>query len=158
MVVAAFQFGLQTIGAQQFGGDAGVLGQHQVGGARGQRIALADGEADVGAFGQWMRRVDDGAQTKMTDAQLLQVGGTRQGEGQTDIRLAAGHRVGAEDDAVAADPRGWIAQPVMQLSTVPTKIGGEVRPRHVDLRPFAVNDGESVCVLPCGLTLVALSE
>ncbi|GAB90567.1 circularly permuted type 2 ATP-grasp protein [Gordonia rhizosphera] len=59
---------------------------------------------------------------------------------------------------VRNDPRGWIAQPVVQLSTVPTKIDGEVRPRHVDLRPFAVNDGESVWVLPGGLTRVALPE
>ena len=59
---------------------------------------------------------------------------------------------------VAADPRGWIAQPVMQLSTVPTKIGEQARPRHVDLRPFAVNDGDDVWVLPGGLTRVALPE
>jgi uncharacterized circularly permuted ATP-grasp superfamily protein len=59
---------------------------------------------------------------------------------------------------VRNDPRGWIAQPVVQLSTVPTKIGNEIRPRHVDLRPFAVNDGESVWVLPGGLTRVALPE
>jgi uncharacterized circularly permuted ATP-grasp superfamily protein len=31
-------------------------------------------------------------------------------------------------------------------------------PRHVDLRPFAVNDGEKVWVLPGGLTRVALVE
>ncbi|ADG79397.1 Circularly permuted ATP-grasp type 2 domain-containing protein OS=Tsukamurella paurometabola (strain ATCC 8368 / DSM / CCUG 35730 / CIP 100753 / JCM 10117/ KCTC 9821 / NBRC 16120 / NCIMB 702349 / NCTC 13040) OX=521096 GN=Tpau_2799 PE=4 SV=1 [Tsukamurella paurometabola] len=59
---------------------------------------------------------------------------------------------------VAADPRGWIAQPVVQLSTVPTKIGESARPRHVDLRPFAVNDGDDVWVLPGGLTRVALPE
>ena len=59
---------------------------------------------------------------------------------------------------VRNDPRGWIAQPVVQLSTVPTKIGERMRPRHVDLRPFAVNDGESVWVLPGGLTRVALPE
>lgn len=56
------------------------------------------------------------------------------------------------------DPRGWIAQPVVQLSTVPTLIDGQLRPRHVDLRPFAVNDGEQVTVLPGGLTRVALPE
>ena len=56
------------------------------------------------------------------------------------------------------DPRGWIAQPVMQLSTVPTKIGDQLVPRHVDLRPFAVNDGDEVWVLPGGLTRVALPE
>ena len=59
---------------------------------------------------------------------------------------------------VRNDPRGWIAQPVVQLSTVPTKVGDSLRPRHVDLRPFAVNDGEKVWVLPGGLTRVALPE
>ncbi|MGQ0839718.1 circularly permuted type 2 ATP-grasp protein [Actinokineospora sp.] len=59
---------------------------------------------------------------------------------------------------VRAHPRGWIAQPVVQLSTVPTKIGQRLKPRHVDLRPFAVNDGKSVFVLPGGLTRVALPE
>jgi uncharacterized circularly permuted ATP-grasp superfamily protein len=56
------------------------------------------------------------------------------------------------------DPRGWIAQPVVQLSTVPTLVEDGLRPRHVDLRPFAVNDGEQVWVLPGGLTRVALPE
>jgi uncharacterized circularly permuted ATP-grasp superfamily protein len=56
------------------------------------------------------------------------------------------------------DPRGWIAQPVMQLSTVPTQIDDKLAPRHVDLRPFAVNDGDEVWVLPGGLTRVALPE
>lgn len=68
----------------------------------------------------------------------------------------------AQLDALRAslqhDPRGWIAQPVVQLSTIPTLIDGQLRPRHVDLRPFAVNDGEQVRVLPGGLTRVALAE
>ena len=59
---------------------------------------------------------------------------------------------------IAADPRGWIAQPVVQLSTIPTKVGDSLAPRHVDLRPFAVNDGEKIWVLPGGLTRVALTE
>jgi uncharacterized circularly permuted ATP-grasp superfamily protein len=59
---------------------------------------------------------------------------------------------------VRANPRGWIAQPVVQLSTVPTKVGDKLSPRHVDLRPFAVNDGDFVFVLPGGLTRVALPE
>ncbi|GHG40468.1 hypothetical protein GCM10012320_01950 [Sinomonas cellulolyticus] len=59
---------------------------------------------------------------------------------------------------VIADPRGWIAQPVLQLSTVPTLSGSRFGPRHVDLRPFALNDGEDVWVLPGGLTRVALKE
>jgi uncharacterized circularly permuted ATP-grasp superfamily protein len=61
-------------------------------------------------------------------------------------------------EQIRRDPRGWIAQPVVQLSTVPTLIDGRLRPRHVDLRPFAVNDGRQVWVLPGGLTRVALPE
>jgi uncharacterized circularly permuted ATP-grasp superfamily protein len=59
---------------------------------------------------------------------------------------------------VRASPRSWIAQPVVQLSTVPTFVDGGVGPRHVDLRPFAVNDGNRVWVLPGGLTRVALGK
>ena len=59
---------------------------------------------------------------------------------------------------IRSDPRGWIAQPVVQLSTVPTQIDDKLAPRHVDLRPFAVNDGDEVWVLPGGLTRVALPE
>jgi uncharacterized circularly permuted ATP-grasp superfamily protein len=55
-----------------------------------------------------------------------------------------------------ADPRGWIAQPVVQLSTIPTLVEDGIRPRHADLRPFAVNDGTDIWVLPGGLTRVAL--
>jgi hypothetical protein len=46
----------------------------------------------------------------------------------------------------------------VQLSTVPTQIDDKLAPRHVDLRPFAVNDGDDVWVLPGGLTRVALPE
>lgn len=59
---------------------------------------------------------------------------------------------------IHADPRAWIAQPVISLSTVPTLVEQGIRPRHVDLRPFAVNTGDDVLVLPGGLTRVALPE
>lgn len=71
---------------------------------------------------------------------------------------ASGRELAALRRRVRADPRGWIAQPVVRLSTVPTKIGDRLAPRHVDLRPFAVNDGRDVFVLPGGLTRVALPE
>jgi uncharacterized circularly permuted ATP-grasp superfamily protein len=61
-------------------------------------------------------------------------------------------------ERLIADPRGWIAQPVVQLSTIPTLVDDGMRPRHADLRPFAVNDGKDVWVLPGGLTRVALPE
>ncbi|OBJ48061.1 circularly permuted type 2 ATP-grasp protein [Mycobacterium sp. 1423905.2] len=56
------------------------------------------------------------------------------------------------------DPRSWIAQPMMELSTVPTRIEDKLAPRYVDLRPFAVNDGNDIWVLPGGLTRVALVD
>jgi uncharacterized circularly permuted ATP-grasp superfamily protein len=61
-------------------------------------------------------------------------------------------------EALVADARGWVAQEVVQLSTSPTHVGGGLQPRHIDLRPFAVNDGERVWVAPGGLTRVALPE
>ncbi len=60
--------------------------------------------------------------------------------------------------AVAASPRNWIAQRPVALSTHPTFVNDKVSPRHIDLRPFAVSDGNDVWVLPGGLTRVALGE
>jgi uncharacterized circularly permuted ATP-grasp superfamily protein len=68
------------------------------------------------------------------------------------------HELDALRKRLIADPRGWIAQPVVQLSTVPTLAGDAIEGRHVDLRPFAVNDGDDVWVLPGGLTRVALKK
>ena len=61
-------------------------------------------------------------------------------------------------DTIAADPRGWIAQRPVALSTSPTLIGDQVAPRHIDLRPFAINSGDDIWLLPGGLTRVALPE
>lgn len=60
--------------------------------------------------------------------------------------------------AVRDNPRGWIAQRPVTLSTSPTLIGERPVPRHIDLRPFAVNDGDDVWLVPGGLTRVALPE
>lgn len=60
--------------------------------------------------------------------------------------------------AIQADPAGFIAQPLIRLSTCPTIIDGEFRPRRVDLRPFVLLDGREPWVLPGGLTRVALQE
>lgn len=59
---------------------------------------------------------------------------------------------------VEANPRGYIAQPVIQLSTSPTYDGSSISPRHVDLRPFVVNDGKKMWAVPGGLTRVALPK
>ncbi|MGD0055457.1 MAG: circularly permuted type 2 ATP-grasp protein [Acidimicrobiales bacterium] len=59
---------------------------------------------------------------------------------------------------VVANPRGYIAQRTVALSTIPTFVDDHLSARHVDLRPFAIHDGEEVWVLPGGLTRVALSH
>jgi len=59
---------------------------------------------------------------------------------------------------ITGNPRGWIAQKVVNLSTSPTYTGEAFEPRHIDLRPFAVNDGERIWVVPGGLTRVALQR
>jgi uncharacterized circularly permuted ATP-grasp superfamily protein len=56
------------------------------------------------------------------------------------------------------NPRGYIAQRTVALSTVPTFVDDHLSPRHVDLRPFAINNGDEVWVLPGGLTRVALPD
>src|SRR4051812_40496466 len=58
---------------------------------------------------------------------------------------------------IRANPRDYIAQPVVQLSAHPTFVGGGVEGRHVDLRPFVLC-GEKVVVVPGGLTRVALPK
>jgi uncharacterized circularly permuted ATP-grasp superfamily protein len=71
---------------------------------------------------------------------------------------ASGKELATVSKKIRDDPRSWIAQPMMELSTVPTQIDSTLAPRYVDLRPFAVNDGNEVWVLPGGLTRVALVE
>jgi uncharacterized circularly permuted ATP-grasp superfamily protein len=58
---------------------------------------------------------------------------------------------------IKKDPRNYIAQPTLSLSTVPTLCDGNVEPRHVDLRPFILS-GESRHVTRGGLTRVALKK
>ncbi|MDP9240475.1 MAG: circularly permuted type 2 ATP-grasp protein [Actinomycetota bacterium] len=71
---------------------------------------------------------------------------------------ASEQELAATRTEVLANPRGWIAQEVIMLSTSPALDGDHLVPRHVDLRPFAINDGGQVRVLPGGLTRVALRE
>ena len=71
---------------------------------------------------------------------------------------ATGEDIAAVKAQVRANPRGWMAQRPVALSTSPVLIGEKLSPRHIDLRPFAVNDGNDVWVLPGGLTRVALPE
>ena len=58
---------------------------------------------------------------------------------------------------ILADPRNYIAQPVLALSTAPCFIDGAIEPRHVDLRPYVLY-GEKTVIVPGGLTRVALRK
>jgi uncharacterized circularly permuted ATP-grasp superfamily protein len=58
---------------------------------------------------------------------------------------------------IEAQPRKYIAQPVLSLSRVPTIIDGNFEGRHVDLRPYILH-GRDTFVLPGGLTRVALTK
>jgi len=58
-------------------------------------------------------------------------------------------------DRIRANPRNYVAQPMLSLSRVPTVVGDSLEGRHVDLRPFILY-GEEIFVLPGGLTRVAL--
>lgn len=60
--------------------------------------------------------------------------------------------------AILANPRNFIAQPIIQLSTVPCLIDGQLKLRHVDLRPYALCGPNGIEIVPGGLTRVALTE
>jgi len=60
-------------------------------------------------------------------------------------------------ERILSDPRNYIAQPTLDLSTVPIIVGDHLEGRHVDFRPYILC-GESIYVLPGGLTRVALRK
>lgn len=60
-------------------------------------------------------------------------------------------------DLIRANPRQYIAQPMLSISRVPTIVGDRFEGRHVDLRPYILF-GEDIFVLPGGLTRVALKR
>ena len=61
-------------------------------------------------------------------------------------------------DLIKANPRNYVAQPTLALSTAPTLVGDSaVEPRHVDMRPFILQGSHSY-VTPGGLTRVALRK
>jgi uncharacterized circularly permuted ATP-grasp superfamily protein len=60
-------------------------------------------------------------------------------------------------DLLRANPRNYIAQPLVAISRVPTIVDGRLEGRHVDLRPYILY-GDDIWVLPGGLTRVALKK
>jgi uncharacterized circularly permuted ATP-grasp superfamily protein len=60
-------------------------------------------------------------------------------------------------ELIRANPRNYVAQPMLSLSRVPTVVQDHLEGRHVDLRPYILY-GRDIYVLPGGLTRVALKE
>ncbi len=60
--------------------------------------------------------------------------------------------------AILENPRSFIAQPIIKLSTVPCLFGESLQPRHVDLRPYALCGPNGIEVVAGGLTRVAMRE
>jgi uncharacterized circularly permuted ATP-grasp superfamily protein len=77
--------------------------------------------------------------------------------------MVMGNSVSAEEwnkakAEIEKDPRSFIAQPIIKLSTSPCFIDGVFQPRHVDLRPYALYGPGGVQIVPGGLTRVALRK
>jgi len=56
------------------------------------------------------------------------------------------------------EPRAWVVQRLIDLSTHPTLVDARFAPRRIDLRPFVICGADGACVLPGGLTRVALPQ
>jgi len=61
-------------------------------------------------------------------------------------------------DNVKKKPENFIAQPILKLSTAPCYINGQLSPRCIDLRPFALSGRDGIDICPGGLTRVALKK
>ncbi|MFT4048058.1 MAG: circularly permuted type 2 ATP-grasp protein [Solimonas sp.] len=61
-------------------------------------------------------------------------------------------------ELIIANPRNYMAQPTLALSTAPTLTDGGIEPRHLDLRPFILSRGDSTYVTTGGLTRVAMTK
>lgn len=70
---------------------------------------------------------------------------------------ATGKQLAAFRDVIQKNPRNYIAQPTLALSTSPTLCHDRLEPRHVDLRPFILQ-GKDLFVTAGGLTRVAMKK
>ena len=68
---------------------------------------------------------------------------------------ASKEQLDAYREQIQANPRNYVAQPMVSLSRVPTLVGDHLEGRHVDLRPYILY-GEDIYIVPGGLTRVAL--
>jgi uncharacterized circularly permuted ATP-grasp superfamily protein len=71
---------------------------------------------------------------------------------------ATDEEVMAYKNEIIKDPRQYIAQPIISLSSAPCYMNGRLQPRRVDLRPYALCGPSGIEIVPGGLTRVALRE
>lgn len=77
--------------------------------------------------------------------------------------MLMGHVAGEEEILrykieIGKDPRQYIAQPIISLSSAPCYMHGKLQPRRIDLRPYALCGPDGIQIVPGGLTRVALRE
>ena len=71
---------------------------------------------------------------------------------------ATSEELEAYKEKIIENPRNYIAQPIINLSTAPCFFNGSIEPRHIDLRPFAIYSPNGINLIPGGLTRVALKK
>ncbi len=84
-------------------------------------------------------------------------------DGSGGYGMLMGHEASDEEikdylDNVKKKPGNFIAQPILRLSTAPCYINGQLSPRCIDLRPFALSGRDGIDICPGGLTRVALKK
>jgi uncharacterized circularly permuted ATP-grasp superfamily protein len=72
--------------------------------------------------------------------------------------VATEEEIATYKEEIIKDPRQFIAQPIINLSSAPCYMNGKLQPRHVDLRPYALCGPDGIEIVPGGLTRVALRE
>lgn len=72
--------------------------------------------------------------------------------------VATDEEIATYKKEIIKDPRQFIAQPIINLSSAPCYMNGKMQPRRIDLRPYALCGPDGIEIVPGGLTRVALRE
>lgn len=107
-------------------------------------------------------QMSDGDQRRMVfenmDKMVIKKTNGSGGYGMLIGNSATSQQMDSFKQAITEDPRSYIAQPIISLSSTPCYIDGVLQPRRVDLRPFALYGPSGIDIVPGGLTRVALRE
>jgi uncharacterized circularly permuted ATP-grasp superfamily protein len=95
---------------------------------------------------------------KNIDSMVVKKTNESGGYGMLMGHTASRKEITAYKKEIMKDPRQFIAQPVINLSSAPCYIQGKMQPRRLDLRPFALCGPQGIEIVPGGLTRVALKK